>query len=87
MCSTVVGNLTFVVMCSCAPNRNVCMGLQYAHKVVSENNPDVCQRAVALQSDLSCNFKPQKDSRAVTQYVERPYMTCSFQGMHASTNK
>ena len=54
----------------------------YVHNFVSG--------AVALQLDLSCNSKPHKNvsnSRAVIQYAERPYITCSFQLMHVRRHK
>ena len=69
MCSTVVDYVIFTVMHSCAPNSNVCTGLQSTHDNVVSEIDQCMSGVVALQSVLSCTFinytKNVSDSRAV----------------------
>ena len=88
MCTTVIRYVSFVVIHSCAPNSDVCTGLQYTHNnVVSENDRGM-SGAIPLQSYLLCNSinhtRDDSDSRAAIWYAVCPYTTCSFQVMHVS---
>ena len=61
VCSHKIQYMSFVVMCSCAPNSNVYKSLQYMHTMLYQRMTKCMSRAVALQSDLSCNSNLHKE--------------------------